>query len=262
MKLLIFTFIIFISVFINSNEAGAIIICPSKFDIQTEAGIAQKLKVTVYNNSPKKYNVKTYSQDLVFNEKGIKLYKEPGNNPYSISSFINFSEKQFILEPKERKIIYITVNIPDSIIGGNRTIAFFHFSAVVPKYLKNITKVAVETRVAVPIYQETTNSVILKSSIKQVGIKLPDSSNPLQVELKVKNEGNTNIYSTGKVSIINSDDQFLGNFMLDEKMAFPGREVTLKCALHKNFSPGRYFALISYYYRDKIITVNKPFVMK
>lgn len=261
MKLLAVGFFIFISIILFPSQAFSLIIVPSRFEIETEANVPQNLRITVVNDSQKKCGIMAYAMDYFIDKKGDKIFKAKGSLANSISKYITFSETNFILEPDERKEIKININIPEGIVGGNRAVTFFQSFPYKPGYLKQVNNVTVSTRLGATILQETKNTVITKSRILKVDINRPSPEEPLEIKMRVINESNTQVWSTGTVAIIGKDDNFIVSFALNKHLIYPNQEFVLNGKLLTGFAPGSYNALITYQFKDKSISINKPFII-
>jgi hypothetical protein len=85
---------------------------------------------------------------------------------------------------------------------------------------------------------------------------------PLDFEMKVNNYGTGYIIGTGVVSIIDKKNKFLGSFELDKKIIPTKREVLMKKEILLSLDSGEYNALVTYNYKNKSISINKPFEIK
>ncbi|MBC7474136.1 MAG: hypothetical protein H7263_07565 [Candidatus Sericytochromatia bacterium] len=245
---------------ILSPQSFALTISPSLFEIQTEPGVPQTFTLNVYNDGQRKYNIKSYIWDLSFNRKNKKTYKPPSGKAESIAKYINLSDKNFILEPKENKVVSFTITIPKGVIGGKQAIAFFDATPIVPKDNAPV-RLLMTASLGVTILQETKGTVEIKSRIKSVKFINPNTTNPLIMELNVVNQGNTHIFGSAVVAITKGENTFIGSFRVPGTIIFPKKSALLKGSFEGDIQPGAYNALITYHFRDKDIVITKNFTV-
>jgi hypothetical protein len=246
-----------------SAPAFPITISPATQILETEPGVAKTFTVKVLNDSKDKATMECYMSDMEIDKKGNKIFKPVGTTGQSVAKYITIAEpSKFILGPQESREVVLTANIPKGVVGGNKAIAFFQAKPVEDKVQGK--KLIMSVRAGTTILQETKGTVDIRSKIKSADIIPPASGNPLTVKVKVKNEGNTYLMSTGIVTILGPKDSFVGSVELDKALIFPGKEAELEGQLTTvdEVEPGTYHALITYQYRDKSISIDRVFTIK
>lgn len=256
-------FLSIISTFILSINAHAITITPSIKVIETESEKAETFVIKVYNESGEKNFISTYISDFDIDRNGNKAFKPIGSTHNSISKYIKVIEPyNFFIEPKETKEVFFTLNVPKSVVGGNKSIIFFQSKLaddVAPK--KDVKKMIMSVRAGATILQESKGTTEIKSRISKIDIIKPSKSQNLVIKLKIKNEGNTFINTSGNISLIRDDDTYVSSASLEEKLIYQNRESFIdgNFISVKSLEPGLYHALITYKYRDKTISIDKTF---
>jgi hypothetical protein len=254
-------FLILLCVILFPLKAFALTLSPATVKLETEPGVAQTFKLKVTNEGKKKIVVIPSVEEIGFTKKGKKIYLPIGSYPFSIAKYINLPKNTFELNPDETREINCSINVPKGINGGNRAIVFFSGEPYVPPSVKYKSRVKMAVKLGATILQETRGTTVIKSRIKDaiVSIKADKS---LSMALRVLNEGNTHFYGSATVAILGKDDTFIGTLEMPQTLVFPGREGILRGKLNMKIAPGYYNALITYQFKDKNITINKPFLIK
>jgi hypothetical protein len=254
---IIFLLIIFV---IWVKPSYSLTISPATVEIETEPDATGNFTIKVYNESSKPLKLNVYVWDLAIDKNGKKIYNSPNpNSKNSIARFITPVEKEFILQSKDTKIVTFLINTPKTISGGNSAIAFFYAMPVIPKEKGAKALIAVSTRLGATILQETKGTVESKSRISSIKISRTKSDNPLEFQMKVLNEGNSFINASAVVGIIENENNFLGSFKIDKKIIPPNGEGLMSKEIKLDLKPGFYHAVVTYQYKGKTITINKPF---
>lgn len=251
---------------IFSLNSYAITITPSIKVIETDPEKAETFVVKVYNESGEKNFISSYINDFDIDRNGNKVFKPVGSTHNSISKYIKIIEpSSFYIEPKETKEVFFTLNVPKSIVGGNKSIIFFQSKSAedVNASKKNIKKMIMSVRAGATILQESKGTTEIKSRISKIDIikPSPSGSQNLIIKLKIKNEGNTFVNTSGNISLIRDDDTYVSSATLEEKIIYQNRESPVEANFTsvKKLDPGLYHALITYKYRDKTISIDKTF---
>lgn len=255
---------LFLSILFISNlilPSQAITLSPATVEIETEANIPKTVEFSIYNESKKRMKVTSFVWDLIIDEKGGKNPVPPIQNKknISITKYIEPQEKDFVIEGKQTKIVKVLVNIPKEIKGGNSALVFFEAE---PSIIKGKTLVSVATRLGATILQETKGTIKIKSRISDVKIEKPNSNKPINFKMTAINEGNSYITASATIGILGSDDSFRGTFSVDKKIISPNSKVTFEKDLRISLPDGSYNAIITYFYKNKNVTITKSFQIK
>ena len=255
----LFLTILFLSSLVLPSKA--ITLSPSMVEIETEANIPKSIEFSVYNESKNPMKVTSFVWDLIIDEKGGKNPIPPIQNKknISITKYIEPQEKDFTLEGKQTKIVKVLVNIPKEIKGGNAALVFFEAE---PTIIKGKTVVSVATRLGATILQENKSTAKIKSRISEVQIEKTSPNNPINFKMSALNEGNTFITASATIGILGADDSFRGTFSTDKKIISPNSKVTFEKELRISLPIGSYNAIITYFYKNKNVTITKPFQIK
>jgi hypothetical protein len=252
-------FIVFFIFVLFPLNAFSLTIAPGTVKLETEPGVPKTFAMKIYNESSVKIIVTPSVMEFTMNKNGKKIVKPIGSLPSSVAKYLTFPSGDFLLDPKETKEFNMTINVPKSVIGGNYALAFFRATRYIPPGSKFKTKVATAIKLGATILQETKGTEIISSKIKSVTITKPNKESPLSFSMNLINEGNTYIQASATVAVLGKDDTFIGTFNIKDKLILAGKEGIIKGELKMPHEPGLYHALITYQYRDKSITINKPF---
>lgn len=263
LKNLFVCFALFSTCFLLPLNSHAITILPATKIIETESEKPETFSIKIYNESIEKNLIYVYVSDFDVDKNNNKIFKPIGSTRNSISKYLKIVEpSSFFIEPKENKEVFFNLTVPKNILGGNKSMVFFQSKLADDNTLnKNSKKMIMSIRAGATILQESKGSTNIKSTISKIDVIKPLGSQNLVIKIKIKNDGNTFINTSGTISLVRDDDSYISSTSLEEKIIYQNMESTVNGNFTsiRSLEPGSYHALITYKYRDKTISIDKAF---
>jgi len=244
-----------------SDKSFAFTVIPAKIELSSTANSQETFSIRVRNDEGQKVVISSYSWDWALNKNGIYESRPIGGFDYSLAKQIKTLKSKIYLEPHEMKEIFFTITVPDDIKGEKQALIYIQSTPDVKT--KSGENIIFSTNISVPVYLKIKGTELVKSRIKDIEIKEATQKEPFTVLLNVVNEGNVHVKSSASISILSGNySLFIGTMKTNSQLILPKREKQLKAELDRDFTPGKYKALITYQFDDKYVVVEKPFEIK
>jgi hypothetical protein len=196
----------------TARKPTGVSVAPAHFHFNQKPGEIRTYDVTVNNNTsiPKQFNVNMY--DFNMNGKGKSSFLDPGTGKYSLSKWLSISPTFVELKPFEKKLITVTVSVPNTDEGNKAAWSILMIEQVAPR--KNlITPNNTANTVALGLvptfafgifaYQNPPNVADNKIDFKDFQLK--DGKDAKELYLEVQNTGNGIAYCTSYIDLTNLD---------------------------------------------------------
>lgn len=260
-RILLIIFFSFLCNFIITFDSHSLTVSPFLLDIETEKGKIGSEKIKLINDSDSEQEIKVTLVDVEFDKKGNKIMRPPGTLKNSIAQYVKITPEKLILKAQESKEVVLSIDVPETSVGGKYCIAYFESLPVVVG--KNQKKMSLGVKLGVVVLQKTKGTVITKSRIVSIDIDQPSESKPLVMKLTIINQGNAHIKASATAAIMTEDDNFIGRIDFTNGYLVQNITKTLTGEFGGNIQPGKYHALITYEYaEDKNIVIDKHFEIK
>lgn len=209
-------------------------VSPVIVNVSLSPGKTYTHKVTVENltNAPMPLRV-SLNDFITSSEEGGYVFEETADNP--LLSWIRLSESEMILNPKEKKVIIMTIQTPKSIsLGGYYGVLFFE--PVVQTQLPDATRVSSKVGVLMLANIGVPDPNAQKAEILEFSTPFIDEDGDIPFMLRVKNIS-LNFFTAKPIVTISPlvpilAPQSLGNVdsshinksvTLEDKIVFPGK---------------------------------------
>jgi len=194
-----------------AGEILAVTVGPAKIEVKTDPGNIVKGKVLVFNEGEE---ARTFYADF---EKFIEINGERKFLPGEETELTNWfqMEKTDSLQPKERKDIPFTIEVPENAPpGGHFAVMWWGTAAPEQK------QIAIVTRAGILVFLQVSGEVNEKGEVlafspskeKFFVFQLPDG-----FEVKFRNAGNTYLKPLGEITIKNLLGSTIAVFSVNEK---------------------------------------------
>jgi len=136
----------------NAYSGSGVTVVGSKQVFNLEAGKTGESSLKIINTSNSKTEYELYFNDFTYREDGVKDgYTEFGFIPEtSVKNYVSVSELNFILEPKEEKLVFLSVSVPEGEDVGSKYSVLF-VSSKPEKIDDGVSGIAANPRIAVPV---------------------------------------------------------------------------------------------------------------
>jgi hypothetical protein len=199
-------------------------VSPVIINVSLSPGKTYTHEVTVENitNAPMPLRA-TLNDFITAGEEGGYVFEETKTNP--LLSWIKISETEFIINPKEKKKLQMSITTPKSIsLGGYYGILFFE--PVLPTTTANGARVSSKVGVLMLANVGVTDPNAQKAEIIDFTMPLIDADGTLPALLRVKNISLNFFTAKPQLSItplLPSFSQSPHSITLEDKIIFPGK---------------------------------------
>ncbi len=164
------------------------------------------INITNNNNTPLK--LKAYVMDWHYGSERQKIFTAPGSRKDSCAKWIALDEREFTLEPKEKKAFFFEIDTPKNAVGGSQAVIFFE--ADVANSAAEKKGLSLGARIGALIYQNTKGASDYRLGIEDQKVSV--SGGKFFYKVTVKNNGNTWNSASGVFSLIKNEDVAAQNF--------------------------------------------------
>jgi len=249
--LLSFFSIYFASVsLVYAQESRGMTIIPPKFELFGNPGDQLTEKIRIRNDSASPMTQEVFVED--FNAAGeegqVSLDEGESNSPYSLSKWLELETKDVVLQPGEEKSFSFTINVPrNAEPGGHYASVLFQAGASAEP---GSGTTGVSQRVGSLVLLRVSGNVVEKATIETFEAPQYSKQSPVNLTLRLKNEGNTHIRPQGVIIITNLMGKKVDEIPLEGLNALPG-------ATRKMDTPWSRSNLLGYYTATMVATYGQ-----
>jgi hypothetical protein len=248
-KKLAFIILIFTAIFNfipTSAQAIDLIIQEGKVRLSIAPGGTKAGTIHLRNTSSEPTAVRAYFEDWYYlpGADGSKEFKPAGTMPLSCASWVNFTPAEFTVPPFADQIINYIVKVPKDVVGGHYAVLFFETILTKPMPEGGVG-VSVAVRLGSLFYIEPEGTIKREISIDNLSLERSSESEPLIVNLSLKNTGNTDITAYGNFDLMDKTGMVYARGKFDEAYTFPGDKAALKGEWREPISAGKYDLIIT-----------------
>ncbi|WP_347174383.1 hypothetical protein [Polaribacter uvawellassae] len=196
----------------SARKSTGVSVAPAHFHFNQKPGEVKTYDITVNNNTstPKQFNVNMY--DFNMNGKGKSSFLPAGNGKYSLSKWLNVSPTFVELKPFEKKLIKVTVSVPNTSDGDKAAWSILMVEQVAPRKSLSTSNndnstlalgVVPTFAFGIFAYQNPPNVIDNKIEFKDFQLKSGTASKFLYLE--VQNTGDGIAYCTSYIDLTNLD---------------------------------------------------------
>jgi hypothetical protein len=172
---------------------------------QANPGEIVQGSVTILNASDiEAVRIRPEKENLMGGAEGVVELLGERDTGWGISSWIKFeAADEFILAPKEKKIVNYTITIPDNAQPGGHFGAVLFRALPIDKQNDNQSGVSLSGRVGTVLLYEVSGDVNKSAEISEVSVNKFISHGPIDLQFKIKNNGNSYFTPTGTITYQN-----------------------------------------------------------
>jgi len=195
-----------------ARKSTGVSVSPAHFHFAQKPGEIKTYDVTVNNNTslPKQFNVNMYDFDM--NGKGKSSFLPLGTGKYSLSKWLTTSPSFIELKAFEKKIIKLTVSVPQNEAGNKAAWAILMVEQVTPRKSlintnssNNTVALGVIPTYAFGIFAYQNPPGVIDNKIEFTDFQLKGDDKVKKLFLEVKNTGDGIAYCTSYIDLTNLD---------------------------------------------------------
>lgn len=187
-----------------------------------------KGEIRIQNTEETPQEVRIYQTDLLYNYQENTFYDEPGAHRRSNASWIGFSPKTLVLNPKESRVIQyeITVPVSDTLNGTYWSVMMVEGVVPVDPNRTGTLNIRTVTRYAIQVTTEIANRGI--GLLKFLEPTLVSEGNKLYLAVDVKNEGGRYIAPDVTIEVFDAAGTAVKVLSATKKGLYPSTSVRFK----------------------------------
>ena len=202
------------------GESRGITIIPPKFELFGNPGdqITEKIRVRNDSQSPVSYAVLVEDFTSTGEEGQVALEEGQHDSLFSLAQWLELETKDLILQPNEEKSMSFTINVPRNAEPGGHyaSILFQVGGTAIPG------AASVSQRVGALILLRVSGNVTEKGMIQTFETPKYSQTSPLNLTLRLKNDGNTHIIPKGTIIITDLFGRKVDELPLNAQNVLPG----------------------------------------
>lgn len=170
---------------------------PSRLEVVANSRSLKALGIIVNNQHDKAIFVNGHGGALEYNSFAELVTKNQVGGQYSCGEWLTLNPSSFVLQPNEKKVVRIMLNVPDGASGGNY--ANIVFEASDASKGKNTAKR--KTYSNVPLFLTVRGKIEEQANIGKIRIADLNKKESWKFVVSFKNTGNIHLKPSGKVVI-------------------------------------------------------------
>jgi hypothetical protein len=245
------------------GSAQSLALAPAEVRYRFTPGRPFQFELSVSNDSNSPVVMKVNVTDFWYNDKNEKVFGPPGSSPRSAANWIECVPRQFIAPVHGTGKVKVVVTPPLQTAGGYYAVVFFESR---PRLVQAATaeRKAIYTtiRLGSLILLSAQNTETYKVAVSDVQFTPPSPSHAMHVGFMLANEGNTHVFPSTSVAIVDSDHRLIGKTEGEIRRFLPQQSDQLSVGWAGLLSPGSYSAILSVVYGEgKVYTQEIPFTI-
>ena len=196
----------------TARKSTGVSVSPAHFHFNHKPGEVKSYDITVNNNTsvPKQFNVNMY--DFNMNGKGKSSFLPAGQGKYSLSNWLSVSPSFVELKAFEKKLIKVTVSVPNTDAGNKAAWSILMVEQVAPRKSlintnssNNTVALGVVPTFAFGIFAYQNPPNVIDNRIEFRDFQLKDADANKSLYLEVQNTGDGIAYCTSYIDLTNLD---------------------------------------------------------
>lgn len=230
------------SKFLHAQEATGILVIPGKLEFGLDKGKNEVKTITISNNLKEPLQFKLYLGDWLRDSIGGHKYMAPATNSFSCARWISLDQEFVELQPGEKKLVSVKVNVPDSVtaIDAMRWAMIFVETAKETKAQTTdgfTTKMTNNLRMGIHVYQ--TPPTVTNKDFRMIGFNGNDTSARM-FEILCKNTGAVQIECKSYIEAVNLETGIKTKISFPDFPMFPGQTRKVPFRLPESLPKGKY----------------------
>ena len=196
----------------SARKSTGVSVAPAHFHFNQKPGEVRTYDITVNNSTSidKQFNVNMY--DFNMNGKGKSSFLPAGKGKYSLSKWLNVSPTFIELKPFEKKLVKVTVSVPNNSDGDKAAWSILMVEQVAPRKSldntngnNNTIALGVVPTFAFGIFAYQNPPGVIDNKIEFKDFQLKSGKTAKFLHLEVQNTGDGIAYCTSYIDLTNLD---------------------------------------------------------
>lgn len=224
---------------------------PELLEVKVPPGGFRRMNVRLSNREDRQIRIRSYVSDIAYDSKGKLTLLDPGQAKRSCAGWISPHSSEFILRPKEERVLPVEVRVPRNVEGGRYAVLVFEANSAGSK------TDASTVQMISPVMLTIAGSV--KSQGKIVNFEVINRGKPLKFLAFFKNTGNIHlkVKCTGSIKAKMGEKKGEITFVEKEFIVLPGALREVEGIFEKDLAPGEYIAEVVFFSGEKKIATSE-----
>ena len=229
-------------------RAWCLQVMPSYQIFELEKGKKESGQVTITNTEQEEIQVTPTTKNW---------FVLPANKQFKSEDWLSTTEKKFVLQPGESKVIHFTASAPKKAVG--------ELVGMVSLRTRSASRGTIEFVMSVAVYVAVKGTE--KLDVRLSAFTVTPSTDGVSAGVLLQNTGNVHIRPRGMLKVFNEQSEPLAFFELGKgQPVFPGNTGSFMKSLKEfQLAPGRYVTEIKITDTDReqeIVNTRKKFTVK
>lgn len=245
-SVILFLVMFVLSANIHAQDARSMTIIPPKFELFANPGdqISETIRVRNDSTSPSAYTVLVEDFTSTGEEGAVVLEEGETDQLFSLASWIQPEATDLILQPGEEKAFGILITVPKNAEPGG------HYASVLFQAASGEVQggAGVTQRVGALVLLRVSGNVTENAQIETFAAPTYSPTTPLNITLRLKNNGNTHVRPKGTIIITDIFGKKIDELPLNGQNVIPGATRKMDTEWNRPNTLGYYTAtLVSTY---------------
>lgn len=238
-------------------------LAPAQVVQKFKPGVPFEFDLTTANSGDMPVEMSVEITDFWYNENNEKMFNAPGTSPRSAANWIQFVPEHFDVAAHASQKMKAIVTPPADAKGGYYAVLFVKSKPQLSfDKTKDGKQVFTNMRIGCLVLLSAESTEQFKIAVSDVNLTPPSANKGLDLSFVIENQGNTHVFPTPRLAILNSQHKLVAKADTEMKRYLPGQ----KDAMHVNWTgtldPGTYTAVLTIAYgEDRIETKALPLVI-
>jgi hypothetical protein len=231
-----------------AQEGGrSISVVPPKFELFANPGdiVTERLKITNNSGVVSNYSILVEDFGSTGEEGQVVLEEQGADSKYSLAQWIEPEATEIVLEPNEEKNLTFNINVPRDAEPGGHYASILLQSATDPNLpQEGGAAAAVSQRIGSLVLLRVSGNITETANIETFEAPARSQSGPVDLTLRIKNDGNVHVRPKGTIIITNFLGQKVDELPLEGANVLPGATRKMDTTWEKDNLMGSYKATL------------------
>ena len=233
------------------SQGQSLGLAPAQIVQKFKPGVPFELDLSTVNNGDTSVEMNVEITDFWYNEKNEKVFSSAGTSPRSAANWIQFVPEHFEVAAHGTQKMRAIVTPPADADGGYYAVLFVESKPQLSFDKTNDGKtVFTNMRLGCLVLLETEKTAQYKIELSNLKLTPPTGNQGLDLTFDLLNSGNTHVFPTARVAILDAQHKLVAKAEGDIKRFLPGQKESMHVTWAGDLPSGEYSAVLTIAYGD------------
>jgi hypothetical protein len=235
------------------HARSSVSLAPAVVMVRCKPGQSYTQTLTVTNQTQQEFMFEMVAQDVVVRD-GKRGLVPAGETPRGIAATAVFSQKQVVVKPGQSATVGVTFTMPPE-TPLRAAIALF----------RGLNKVSSGG----PVMMTASLGALFTFTVSEnfqieglpVAVRAQSATANVGISQVLTNTGSEPVIAGGMAALLNEAGTLVGKAPFEEQRLLPGERLPFRAEYPVELKPGRYRAIASFQYEEKVITNSMGFTV-